>query len=661
MNALLVTARAIHYASAMLLFGQLVFALGVARPAFRRARTGGDGDDFYRRSFAVGCGVFVVSIVSGAAWFAAKTAIMSGLPVEQAMTRETLGLILGNTVFGLTFAARAGLAVALAAVLIAMRRSNDGARRFGFAIVAVAFAAAYLGSLAWTGHAAAGDESEEVFRIVADVAHLLAAGAWLGALPALVFVLGRARAGDAAADAARRFSTLGVASVGVLTAGGLVNAWYQVDGIPGLVGTDYGRLLVAKLALFAAMLGLATLNRGIATRPLSGEDHEALQLVRRNATLEIAFGVGVIAIVGVLGVTVPAAHQPAIWPFDRTLSLDPIQQSAWMQLVVAAAGAVACIAAVALVAGALGRPPHVRIAAVAGIVIPGGILAFLLAVPAHPTTYLVSPVGYTAEAIATGSTLYAVNCSACHGRDGRGEGSVAHSLPNARRNLNDRVFDRREGDLFWSIAHGIPGTPMPGFATQMSDPEMWSLIQFLDAQTAAQNALAMSDRIKPLRPVPAPDFTYEFIGRPQESLRQQRGNRVTLLVFYTLPSSLPRLLELATLERAYTAAGARVIALPMSVSSAATALDTRGEGESMLALASPAVATTYMMFAREARGANGGAPAHLEYLIDRFGYLRVRWIGVPEAAAGRSAETLRQIDVLVHEPPRAPVQWGHRH
>lgn len=653
MTTLLVIARAIHYASAMLLLGQLVFALGVARPVFRRARSADGGDDFERRYFAFACWGLAVSVASGAVWFSAMAAVMSGLTGEQAMTRETLGLILG-TVFGLVFAARAGLAIALAAVLIAVQRSNDRGRRSSFAIAGGVLAAVYVGSLAGVGHAAAGDESDYLVRIVADVAHLLAAGAWLGALPALVLALVRTQA----ADAARRFSTLGVASVGILTASGFVSAWYQVGDIPGLIGTDYGRLLLAKLALFAAMLVLATVNRGIATRPFSGEDHQALRLLRRNATLEIGFGIAVIAIVGVLGVAVPAAHQPAIWPFDRTLSFEPIQQSPWMQFVVTAAIGIACVAAVALVAGTLGRPPNIRIAAVVGTIVPGGILAFLLAVPAHPTTYVVSPVRYTAEAIATGSALYARHCSDCHGR---GEGSGGPSLVDIGWNLSDRVSERREGDLFWSIAHGIPGTPMPGYASQMSDVEIWSLNQLLDAQTAAQNALAMSDRIKPLRPIPAPDFTYEFAGRPQESLRDQRDSRVTLLVFYTLPSSLPRLAELATLARPVAAAGARVIALPMPESSAATPHDLRGDGESMLALASPTVATTYLMFARETHSANVGAPAHVEYLIDRFGYLRVRRVGEREAAVSRSAETLRLIDVLIHEPPRPPVEWGHRH
>jgi putative copper resistance protein D len=663
MNTLFVAARAVHFASAMLLFGELVFVIAVARPVWRHARHvgSGDGDDVYRRLLVVARWSVIASIVSGVAWLAAQAAVMSGMPVGQAMNRETLGLVLGNTVFGRVWMLRIGLVIALGAVLLALDRSAGDPRRSRLAIGAAVVAAAYLGSLAWAGHAVAGKEPDDFDRIVASVAHLLAAGAWLGALPALVHLLAGTHALDAAPQATRRYSNLGMASVCVLVVSGLTSAWYQVGDVPALIGTDYGRLLLAKLGLFATMLGLAVTNRGYLIPRLAGGERGALHLLRRTAVLEIAAGIGVVIIVGVLGVTVPAAHQSPVWPFDRTLSFDSIQQSAWTQLAVAAAGTVACIAAVALIAGALSRPPHLRIAAVAGIVIPGGILAYLLAVPAYPTTYLVSPVPYTADAIATGSTLYAANCGVCHGRDGRGEGPDARSLSNARANLNDRVPERREGDMFWSIANGIPGTPMPGFTSQMSEVEIWSLIQYLDAQTAAQNALAMSDRIKPLRPVPAPDFTYEFIGRPQESLRQHRGNRVTLLVFYTLPSSLPRLLELATLERAFTAAGARIIALPTPASSAATALDTRGDGESMLALASPAVATTYMMFAREARGANGGAPAHLEYLIDRFGFLRVRWIDVPEAAPGQSAETLRQIDVLVHEPPRAPVQWGHRH
>jgi putative copper resistance protein D len=251
-----------------------------------------------------------------------------------------------------------------------------------------------------------------------------------------------------------------------------------------------------------------------------------------------------------------------------------------MQVVVSVLGTIAFIAAITLLVGALGRPPRIRIVAVAGFVIPVLVMAFLLAVPAYPTTYLASPVPYAVEAIATGSALYAENCSVCHGRNGDGAGQDEPAPSNPRLNLNSRVPEHAEGNLFWWIAHGVPGTPMPGFSAQLSDLEIWSLVQFLDAQVAAQNALALSDGLKPVRAVPAPDFNYEFVGRQQESLRQQRGSRVVLLVFYTLPSSFLRLRELPTLEPDYTAAGATVLKIPMPPASAAAFPDT-GDDESM--------------------------------------------------------------------------------
>jgi putative copper resistance protein D len=555
---------------------------------------------------------------------------------------------------------RLGLIVVLVAVLLALGRSARDPRQSRLAIVAAVIAAAYLGSLAWVGHAVAGNETDDFDRIVADVAHLLAAGAWLGALPALVHFLASTHALDAVTQATRRYSNLGMASIGVLVASGLVNAWYQVGGVPALIGTEYGQLLLAKLGLFSAMLGLAATNRGVLTRRLARGDRAALPLLRRNAVLEIAAGIGVVTIVGGLGVTVPAAHAFPVWPFDYTLSSQSLQQSAWMQLAVTAAGLVACICAAVIVAGLVGRPPRLRFAALAGIAIPAGMFAWLLGVPAYPTTYSVSPVRYNADSIASGSAIYASRCITCHGRDGRGDGVAAASLPIKPASLPELVPSRREGDLFWRIAHGVPKTPMPGFASQLNDIEIWNLIQFLDAQAMAGNATAMTDRVKPLRPVFAPDFTFEIIGHPQESLERQRETRVTLLVFYTLPQSLPRLQELARKQSAIVAAGARVIAVPISASSGPGDAGIATDGESIFAITSPNAAHAYAMFTRQADDSPTAAYMHMEFLVDRYGHLRVRWLGVPDAA-DRTTATLSQIKLLVDEPPRAPVQWGHRH
>ncbi len=160
MNSLFVAARAVHYASALLLFGELVFVIAVARPAWRRVKAG-DGDAVYRRLFAVARWSVIASIASGAAWLAAQAAVMSGVQAAQAMNRETLGLVLGNTVFGHVWVLRLGLIVVLVAVLLALRRSAGDPRRSRLAIVATVIAAAYLGSLAWAGHAVAGAEPDD--------------------------------------------------------------------------------------------------------------------------------------------------------------------------------------------------------------------------------------------------------------------------------------------------------------------------------------------------------------------------------------------------------------------------------------------------------------------------------------------------------------------
>src|SRR5262249_56858630 len=64
-----------------------------------------------------------------------------------------------------------------------------------------------------------------------------------------------------ARDATLRFSTLGLISVGLLIATGIVNGWILAGSVPALIGTGYGRLLLAKVALFFAMVAVAAVNR----------------------------------------------------------------------------------------------------------------------------------------------------------------------------------------------------------------------------------------------------------------------------------------------------------------------------------------------------------------------------------------------------------------
>jgi putative copper resistance protein D len=179
-------------------------------------------------------------------------------------------------------------------------------------VLQVAAAASLIGLLAWTGHAGAALGAPGNVQLGADVLHLLAAGGWLGALPALALLLHAARRAkddrlrSAASIATRRFSIIGVLAVGTLLVSGIVNSWFLLSSPRDLVATDYGRLLALKVALFAAMIGIAAVNRFRLTPRLAYAP--ALHALERNALAETGLGLGVLLFVAALGTLAPPAH-----------------------------------------------------------------------------------------------------------------------------------------------------------------------------------------------------------------------------------------------------------------------------------------------------------------------------------------------------------------
>jgi putative copper resistance protein D len=174
-------------------------------------------------------------------------------------------------------------------------------------------------AIAWTGHAGSTPGETGALHLCADALHLIGAAAWIGGLVPLIFLLAAVRRYHAIAwaalarDAAMRFSALGVASVTTLLATGIVNAWILVGSFRALAVTEYGRLLMLKLVVFAVMLVLAAVNRFWLTPRLvvaSGDERrlEALRQLTRNSVIEVALGFSIFAIVGLLGTLHPAIH-----------------------------------------------------------------------------------------------------------------------------------------------------------------------------------------------------------------------------------------------------------------------------------------------------------------------------------------------------------------
>lgn len=171
-----------------------------------------------------------------------------------------------------------------------------------------------MASFAWSGHGAAGEGATGVVQLVADVAHLLAAGLWLGALAGLGIALARpppTPPGDrqALVAALEGFAGIGSALVATLILTGLVNMWVLVTParLPALVTTAYGLLLLAKLALFGVMLGCAALNRFRIMPALRAAGEAPLGPLRRSLVLETACGVAVLALVAWFAMLPPPA------------------------------------------------------------------------------------------------------------------------------------------------------------------------------------------------------------------------------------------------------------------------------------------------------------------------------------------------------------------
>ena len=96
---------------------------------------------------------------------------------------------------------------------------------------------------------------------------------------------------------------------------------------------------------------------------------------------------------------------------------------------------------------------------------------------------LTNPLPKSPEIVEQGKALYAGKgaCFNCHGKDGDGNGPLAAQLNPSPRNFRHHGLwrHRTEGEIFWVIKNGSPGTSMVGFGGQLIDQEIWSIIPYL--------------------------------------------------------------------------------------------------------------------------------------------------------------------------------------
>jgi putative copper resistance protein D len=255
-----------------------------------------------------------IALLSGAAWIVLLAAELNDGSWTEALADRITWTLLTETRFGTVSQLRMLSALALAALVLAPARGRIASTgcRTGAGLAATFFAA----SLAWIGHAGAATGATGALHLSADAVHILAASAWIGGLLPLLLTLADARrregSGAETCQILRRFSDVGMVAVGALLLTGIVSAYFLTDRLRGLFGTDYGALLLIKMALFAGLLGVAAANRMLLLPRMSRSGDSAasaaFQRIHRNVAIEIAIGAAVVTIAAVLGMIPPAGH-----------------------------------------------------------------------------------------------------------------------------------------------------------------------------------------------------------------------------------------------------------------------------------------------------------------------------------------------------------------
>ncbi len=294
------------YANLMLLFGLPLFGLYALKGAERL-----HSNVLPLRALAIWLSATAIALSLLSIF--AMTAAMAGVALLE-VDRASVSMMIAETPMGQAWAVRMAALFGTLSIAIAMSRLKTPTL---LVLVSLGSATA-LASLAWTGHGAASEGVAGTRHLIADIVHLLAAGAWIGALAALGALLFRpahSRSNDhirLTHRALEGFSTIGTVIVALIVVSGLLNSWILVgpEHLLSMSSTLYGQLLIAKLALFVVMLALAAANRFRLTPAFdqaikNGGTFVSIRQLRRSLIFEASAALLILGLVAWLGTLEP--------------------------------------------------------------------------------------------------------------------------------------------------------------------------------------------------------------------------------------------------------------------------------------------------------------------------------------------------------------------
>lgn len=478
--------------------------------------------------FAVGS--VVVLVVDAAA--------ASGSSLIDAIGQPVVDLL--GTRRGILWLIRAGLAAGFAGVLLLFFRRPQRAVASAMWLVLAALVAGMLLTTSLGSHSAALSSGAALATAI-DWIHLSATAVWIGGLvflataffPSLRPLAGPART-RLLAFLVPRFSTIALASVGVIVVTGSYQTWRLLGGLSALKDLDWGRALLLKLALVVLLVGLGAVNllfirprlTDYARRMDRSTRERAASLrftFRRVVIAEVVLGAAILLVVGVLTGVSPSETAVAgpEGPF-RPFVLDATSGEGYTGRLVLSPGRIGNNRFDLSVERPNGSPVPAEMSAVLRITtldqetgtaeapmeaLGGGRftttgaylstvglweIAAVLRQPGADDVTLTFALSLTeatgrpqveenrpAAPLARGRELYEQNCMQCHGAGGRGDGPLAAGLRPPPLDLTVHTPLHSDQELENWISNGVPRTAMPAFGSQFSPEEIQAVINYI--------------------------------------------------------------------------------------------------------------------------------------------------------------------------------------
>ncbi|MGH6794149.1 MAG: CopD family protein, partial [Methylocella sp.] len=487
-----------------------------------------------------------------------------------------------------------------------------------------------------------------------------------------------------AAVVLRRFSQLATVAMGVLLVTGVLLTWYLVGNFPGMIGTEYGRLLLLKLSLLGGVLFIAGgLQRHLLPMVEIKPSDSIILSYARRVKLETVLALLIVVVASDMASLAPPEHENIVWPLPFRFSFAATWAIPWVPTRFLGGSVLILLGLAALAFSFLPsfRPAWLRLPLPNSAVLGAGAVALLagggfafpaISVQAFPDTYLATDIPFAARSITAGLKHYEDNCTSCHGVSGHGDGPVAASLlPIIPADLSaPHTALHTGGDLYWWVTHGITGSPMPGFAGVLTDDERWDIINFLGAFSIGYQARIIEPKINPGQ---------YWLAPPDAEITDENGN-TNLLTDYRRKSPLlvvlfactqesvgqetARLNQLLDARQRLAKAGAKIILVaPGEICEPLRGLAAR---KILIAVHDTAdVAATFGLYTRTFHNRKQDVvrvPAtHAEFLIDRYGYIRARWMPEEDNSWGDPGFIKTQLEMLAREPPAPPPPGPHDH